>query len=96
VGIVPGLKQSGTRQGTRAGISPVGDTRLRCALWMPTLVAVRRNAWLKAHYQRLLARGKLPKVALIACMRKLLAAIYAVAKNRKPFIPQLGLAKAQP
>jgi transposase len=94
VGIVPALKQSGRRQGTRAGITPVGDAGLRCALWMPTLVGVRRNAWLKAYYERLLARGKLPKVALIACMRKLLAAIYAVARDRKPFVPQLALAEA--
>ena len=54
---------------------------------MPTLVAVRRNAWLRAYYQRLRARGKLPKVALMAAMRKLLIAIYAVAKHRRPFIP---------
>jgi len=44
---------------------------------MPTLTAVRRNPWLKAHYERLRARGKLPKVALVACMRKLLHAVYA-------------------
>jgi len=52
---------------------------------MPTLSAVRNNPWLRAHYQRLLARGKLPKVALMACMHKLLLAIYSVAKHRRPF-----------
>ena len=52
---------------------------------MPTLGAVRRNAWLKAFYEGLIARGKLPKVALVAAMRKLLHAAYSVAKNRKPF-----------
>lgn len=89
IGVVPALKQSGKKQSGRAGISPLGDADLRSALWMPTLTAVRKNAWLKAHYQRLLARGKLPKVALVACMRKLLLAIYSVAKNRRAFVPRL-------
>ena len=53
---------------------------------MPTLVAVRFNPWLKAFYERLRARGKLAKVALIAAMHKLLAAIYSVAKHRRPFV----------
>ena len=39
-----------------------------------------------------LARGKLPKVALIACMRKLLTAIYSVAQHRRPFVPVLPAA----
>ena len=85
VGVVPGLKQSGKNPGRRAACAPVGNARLRKALWMPTLGAVRRNAWLKAFYEGLIARGKLPKVALVAAMRKLLHAAYSVAKNRKPF-----------
>lgn len=89
VGVVPAINQSGKKQGNRAGITSIGDAALRSALWMPTLTAVRKNAWLKAHYERLLARGKLPKVALIACMRKLLTAIYSVAKHRRPFVPLL-------
>ena len=63
--------------------------RLRAALWMPTLSAVRHNPWLCAHYQRLRARGKSPKVALVACMHKLLLAIYAVAKHHMPFVAKL-------
>jgi transposase len=89
VGAIPGLKQSGKRQTTRAGLTPIGNAQLRAALWMPTLSAVRHNPWLRAHYQRLLARGKLPKVALVACMHKLLLAIYSVAKHRRPFEPKL-------
>ena len=85
VGTVPGLKQSGKRTGARAGIGPFGNARLRMALWMPVLSAVRRNPWLRAFYQRLRAAGKPPKLALIAAMRKLLHAIYSVAKNRAPF-----------
>ena len=59
---------------------------------MPTLVAVRKNPWLRAHYERLLAAGKRPKVAIVACMRKLLGAIYSVARNRRPFVPRLATA----
>jgi transposase len=93
VGVVPAINQSGKSKRNRAGITPIGDAALRSALWMPTLTAVRKNPWLKAHYERLLARGKLPKVALIACMRKLLTAIYSVAKHRRPFVPLVPAAE---
>lgn len=85
VGVVPGLRQSGKQTGTRATIGPIGHARLRRALWMPVLSAVRCNAWLRTFYLRLRAAGKPAKVALIAAMRKLLHAVYSVAKNRKPF-----------
>ena len=39
---------------------------MRAKLWMPVLTAVRTNPWLRAYYERLIARGKLPKVALVA------------------------------
>jgi transposase len=94
VGAVPGLRQSGKRQASRAGLTPHGNARLRAKLWMPTLTAVRKNPWLRAYYEGLLARGKLPKVALVAAMRKLLIAVYFVAKHRKPFIPILAEARA--
>lgn len=90
VGVVPGLKQSGKRTSSRAGLTPIGNARLRAALWMPTLTAVQKNPWLKAYYDRLRARGKLPKVALVACMRKLLTAVYSVAKHRRPFVPEVA------
>lgn len=86
VGVVPGLRQSGKRDGRRAAAAPIGNAALRRALWMPVLGAVRRNAWLRAFYERLRAAGKPPKLALIAAMRKLLHAVYSVAKNRKPFV----------
>jgi transposase len=91
VGAIPALQQSGKRTGDRAGLTRLGHAKLRAALWMPTLAAVRRNPWLRAYYQRLRARGKLPKVALMAAMRKLLIAIYAVAKHRRPFIPVIPM-----
>lgn len=90
VGVVPGTRQSGKRQARQARLAPLGHARLRAALWMPTLTAVRKNAWLRCYYERLRARGKPPKVALVAALRKLLAAIYSVAKNRLAFIPKLA------
>jgi transposase len=87
VGVVPALKQSGKRQSGRAGLTPIGHARLRTALWMPVLSAVRRNSWLKAFYDRLLARGKPAKLALVAALRKLLHAVHSVARHRCPFVP---------
>jgi transposase len=49
------------------------------------LSAVRVNPWVCAYYQRLRAVGKPAKVALLAAMRKLLAAVYSVARHRRPF-----------
>lgn len=89
VGVVPATNQSGQSQPGRAPMSPLGNADLRAELWMPTLVAIKRNAWLRAYYQRLVARGKPRKLAVVASMRKLLIAIYAVAKSRRPFVPRV-------
>jgi transposase len=89
VGVVPALKQSGKKSFGRAALSPLGHTRLRRALWMPTLSAVQCNPWLRAYYRRLRAAGKPAKLALIAAMRKLLLAVYAVARTRRPFVPRV-------
>jgi hypothetical protein len=86
VGVIPRLRESGKRKKTRtAPPVPLGNARLRRALWMPTLSAVRVNPWLRASYQRLRAVGKPAKVALVAAMRKLMAAAYSVARHRRPF-----------
>ena len=91
VGLCPGHKHSGKHQPKSSSLTPIGNRRVRKALWMPTLgAATQSNPWLIAFYRRLIARGKPPKVALIAAMRKLLAAIYSVAKNRRPFVPFLN------
>jgi len=86
VGVVPRLHHSGKRKFSGNAAIPLGNARLRRALWMPVLVGIRVNPWLRAHYHRLRAAGKRPKVAMIACMRKLLAAVYSVAKRRRPFV----------
>lgn len=70
VGIAPYNRDSGKKQGTR--MIRGGRHRVRRSLYMATLVAVRHNEALKTIYQRLLAKGKKKKVALIACMRYLI------------------------
>jgi transposase len=94
VGVVPGTRQSGLWQPGRSRLCSIGNARLRKALWMPTLSAVRSNTWLAAYYQRLRAKGKPPKVALVAAMRKLVTAIYSVAKSRKPFVARVEPSKS--
>jgi transposase len=86
VGVVPGDRRSGLHQPGRASLSPFGNRELRHALYMTTLGAVRRNPWLSVFYQRLIAAGKPAKVALTASQRKLLVAVYAVGRDRKPFV----------
>ena len=68
---------------------PIGNAHLRKALWMVVLNAVRCNPWLRQYYERLRAAGKPGKVAVIAAMRKLLAAVWSVATHRRPFVPHL-------
>jgi transposase len=86
VGVIPRLHESGKRKKTsNVPKVPLGNARLRSALWMPALSAIHYNPWLRAYYQRLRARGKPAKVALVAAIRKLLAAVYSVARHRRPF-----------
>src|ERR1700761_9487942 len=86
VGVIPRLRQSGKRRLSGRRMLPLGNARLRRALWMPTLSAIRVNPWLRAYYLRLRAAGKRAKVAIIATMHKLLAAIFSVARRRQPFV----------
>jgi transposase len=86
-GLVPAQRQSGTSVRGKSHLAKQGNARLRRALYMPTLVAVQFNPMLKRFYQRLLEKGKPKKVALIACMRKLLNIIRAMLIKRTPFNP---------
>ena len=54
-------------------------------LYTPALTASRRNPVIKAFYERLIAAGKCPKVALVACMRKLLTVLNAMVRTNKPW-----------
>jgi transposase len=80
VGVAPLNKDSGKYRGKR--IIWGGRSRVRAALYMATLVASRCNPIIQAFYQRLLKAGKTKKVALIACMRKLLTILNAMLKHR--------------
>lgn len=91
VGLCPAHRSSGTRNPKSAALTSYGNRKLRRELWMPTLgAATRSNPWLMAFYNRLIENGKPHKLALIAAMRKLLGAIYSVAKHRRPFVPFLN------
>jgi transposase len=94
VGVVPGTNTSGKKRPLHAPLARPGKARLRHALYMPTLSAVTCNAWLRAFYARLKANGKPGKLVILACMRKLLTAVYSVAKNRRPFVARLVEATA--
>lgn len=80
VGVAPFNRDSGDRRGKRetwGGRAPV-----RATLYMGALVATRHNLAIKEFYERLLAAGKPKKVALVACMRKLLSILNALMRDR--------------
>jgi transposase len=64
-----------------------GRASVRTALYMPTLTAIRRNPPLHAFCQRLIARGRPAKVAITACMRKLLTILNAILRDHIPWHP---------
>jgi transposase len=79
-GLAPFNRDSGTLKGRRSiwgGRAPV-----RCALYMAALVATRRNSVIRDFYKRLRANGKPFKVALVACMRKLLTILNSMIKHK--------------
>jgi transposase len=83
VGVAPLSRDSGTFRGQRfiqGGRAPV-----RTALYMAALVGARRNPTLRAFYLRLVAAGKPKKVALVACMRKLLTILNTMVRTRTPW-----------
>jgi transposase len=79
VGVAPYARDSGASRGRRR-ISG-GRFQVRRALYMATLAATRHNPPIRVFYERLLAAGKLKKVALIACMRKLVTHLNALARD---------------
>ena len=82
-GVAPLNRDSGIRRGQRVVFG--GRATVRAALYMATIVGVQHNAHLRAHYRRLLAAGKAKKVALVACMRKLLLTLNALLRHRTPW-----------
>jgi len=80
VGVAPFNRDSGTLRGRRSIWG--GRASVRGVLYMSTLAATRCNPAIRAFYERLRAAGKLPKVALVACMRKLLTILNAMLRGR--------------
>jgi transposase len=83
VGVAPHNRDSGTLRGKRTIWG--GRAVVRTALYMATLVATKWNPVIKAVYHQFLARGKAKKVALVACMHKLLIIVNAMVKHRTPW-----------
>lgn len=86
VGVAPINRDSGTMRGRRAVWG--GRARVRTVLYMGALVASRRNPVIREFYQRLLAAGKTKKVALTACMRKLLVILNGMVKSGQHWKPE--------
>jgi transposase len=82
-GVAPITNQSGNRERKRSIFG--GRSHVRRVLYMATLVASRFNPVIKKVYRRLLAKGKLKKVALVACMRKLLTILNEMVRNNEPW-----------
>lgn len=87
VGVAPLNCDSGRRKGQRHIWG--GRPQVRAALYMASLSAVRFNPVLRVFYQRLLAHGKPKKLALVACMHKLLLILNAMMRTKKPWNPSL-------
>jgi transposase len=86
VGVAPFNRDSGTWRGHR--MISGGRASVRTALYMAALVATRHNPLIKATYQRLVARGRPKKVAIIACLRQLLTILNAIVRDRTPWTIQ--------
>ena len=88
VGVAPFNRDSGAWRGRRSCWG--GRAQVRAALYMAALTAARRNPHLQAFYQRLIAAGKPAKVALVACMRKLLVLCNALCRDRTLWDPTVA------
>ena len=86
IGVAPFNRDSGTLRGRRTVYG--GRAEVRAVLSMGALVATRHNPVIKAFYERLLAAGKAKKVALTACMHKLLTIMNAMVRDLKPWQPR--------
>lgn len=79
VGVAPINRDSGKKSGKR--FIGGGRGHVRRVLYMATIVAIRHNATIKAFYQHLKSKGKQPKVAIVACMRKLITLLNLLVKT---------------
>jgi len=88
VGVAPVNKDSGKKRGKRRVFG--GRAPVRSTLYMATLSATKFNPIIRSFYERLLKRGKEKKVALTACMRKLLVILNSIIRHRQPWQPHLA------
>jgi len=91
VGVAPFCRDSGTRSGTKR--IKGGRANVRAALYMATFAAIRWNKTFKEFYQRLIAKGKKYKVAIVATMRKMITVLNVMVKNGTPWNEQNVLAQ---
>jgi transposase len=94
-GLAPREYRSGSTVRRRTRLSKAGNSRLRKALLLPTLTAIRFNPVLKAFFERLVKAGKPRMAAVGACMRKLLMICYGVLRTRAPFDPAWAVKKTR-
>lgn len=90
VGLTPVHKRSGTSLHSRGKLSGRGNRYLRAQLYMPAVCASRYDPAMRARYNELIARGKAPKQALTAIMRKLVHVCYGVVKNDQDYQCPVG------
>lgn len=86
-GLAPSERMSGTSLRAKSSISKMGNPLVRKKMYMCSLQASQRNPGCVSLYQRLLAKGKPKKLALIAVANKLLKMVFAIAKSGIPFDP---------
>jgi transposase len=91
VGVAPLNRDSGYKTGRR--IIWGGRAPVRAVLYMSTLVATRHNPVIRTHYEHLINQGKLRKVAMTACMRKLLTLLNAMIRDQSRWQPEMAMPK---
>ena len=91
LGLVPVQWESGSSVKGRPRMSKSGPAHLRKLLYMPAIVAARHNLHIKAHYERLLEKGKSKMAALGAAMRKLAHLCFGVVNGGKPYDPNYAI-----
>ena len=91
IGVAPLNRDSGHKKGRRTTWG--GRASVRAVLYMSTLVATRHNPVIRDFYNHLISHGKLHKVAMTACMRKLLVMLNAMIRDQSHWQPEMGMPK---
>ncbi len=86
VGLAPFNRDSGVMRGRRSIYG--GRSQVRTLLYMAATTAIRSNPVIRAFYERLKSRGKPHKVAMVACMRKMLTILNAMVRQSTPWTPE--------